>query len=67
MWQEIGSRGVGYFETVRLVVAWCELREGFRHFRSDRFRDAQLLEARYRPRPAQLRKRWEEEEDRDRC
>jgi predicted DNA-binding transcriptional regulator YafY len=52
---------IGYFETVRIVVAWCELRDGFRHFRSDRFRDAQVLDARYRPRPAQLRKRWERE------
>ncbi len=52
---------IGYFETIRLVVAWCELREGFRHFRSDRFHEANLLESRYRPRPAQLRKRWEKE------
>jgi len=50
---------IGYFETVRLVVAWCELREDFRHFRSDRFRSAIVLEARYRARPAALRKRWE--------
>jgi predicted DNA-binding transcriptional regulator YafY len=52
---------IGYFETVRIVVAWCELREGFRHFRSDRFHDAQVLETHYRLRPAQLRKRWEKE------
>lgn len=52
---------IGYFETVRLVVAWCELREDFRHFRSDRFHDAEVLETRYRQRPAQLRKRWEKE------
>lgn len=52
---------IGYFEAVRLVVAWCELREDFRHFRSDRFHDAQVLETRYRTRPAQLRKRWEKE------
>lgn len=52
---------IGYFETVRIVVAWCELRDGFRHFRSDRFQEARTLETRYRPRPAQLRKRWERE------
>lgn len=50
---------IGYFETVRMVVAWCELREDFRHFRSDRFSDARVLESRYRSKPAQLRKRWE--------
>lgn len=52
---------IGYFETVRLVVAWCELREDFRHFRSDRFHEADVLETKYRTRPAQLRKRWEKE------
>jgi predicted DNA-binding transcriptional regulator YafY len=52
---------IGYFETVRIVVAWCELRLDFRHFRSDRFHDAQVLDARYRTRPAQLRKRWEKQ------
>jgi predicted DNA-binding transcriptional regulator YafY len=52
---------IGYFETVRLVVAWCELRQDFRHFRSDRFHDAQVLDTRYRTRPAQLRKRWEKQ------
>ncbi|HYD87008.1 MAG TPA: YafY family protein [Vitreimonas sp.] len=57
---------IGYFETVRIVVAWCELREAFRHFRSDRFCAANVLEARFRPRPAQLRKRWEKE-SRGRC
>lgn len=27
---------LGYFEGLRILVAWCELREGFRHFRIDR-------------------------------
>src|ERR1700689_1250935 len=27
---------VAYWETVRLIVAWCELRQGSRHFRTDR-------------------------------
>ncbi|CZT33195.1 helix-turn-helix transcriptional regulator [Rhizobium sp. 9140] len=27
---------LGYFESLRILVAWCELRGGFRHFRIDR-------------------------------
>lgn len=27
---------LGFFERVRVVVAWCELRQGLRHFRMDR-------------------------------
>lgn len=49
---------VGYAETVRLLAAWCELREAFRHFRTDRIVAADFLEARIGGRPAQLRTRW---------
>jgi predicted DNA-binding transcriptional regulator YafY len=38
---------IGYFETVRLVAAWCELRQDFRHFRIDRIVEAAFLEDRY--------------------
>lgn len=27
---------LGFFDSVRLVMAWCELRQDFRHFRTDR-------------------------------
>jgi predicted DNA-binding transcriptional regulator YafY len=27
---------LGFFDRVRLIVAWCELRQGYRHFRVDR-------------------------------
>ncbi|TAL89668.1 MAG: YafY family transcriptional regulator [Candidimonas sp.] len=27
---------IGFFETSRLLVSWCELRDDFRHFRTDR-------------------------------
>jgi predicted DNA-binding transcriptional regulator YafY len=39
--------GVGYFDEARVVMAWCELRQGFRHFRDDRIASCQTLEARY--------------------
>ena len=38
---------IGYFEAVRLVAAWCELRQDFRHLRTDRIGQAEFLEDRY--------------------
>ena len=35
---------VAYFDRARLIVGWCELREGFRHFRTDRIVRADFLE-----------------------
>jgi predicted DNA-binding transcriptional regulator YafY len=49
---------VGYHETVRLMIAWCELRADFRSFRTDRVADAEFLEERYPERAATLRARW---------
>lgn len=49
---------VGYRETTRLLVCWCETRNDFRTFRTDRVRDAVFLDDRYPARPAQLRARW---------
>jgi predicted DNA-binding transcriptional regulator YafY len=50
--------GVGYFETTRLLLAWCELRSDFRSFRTDRVLAADFLEEAYPERPARLRARW---------
>lgn len=49
---------VGYAETVRLLAAWCELRQAFRHFRTDRILAADFLDERHAARPATLRARW---------
>jgi predicted DNA-binding transcriptional regulator YafY len=49
---------VGYAETVRLLAPWCELRQDFRHFRTDRIVTAEFLEERYGCRPGELRARW---------
>ena len=48
---------VGYAETVRLLAAWCEKREGFRHFRLDRILAADFLQDRI-GRHGQLRADW---------
>jgi predicted DNA-binding transcriptional regulator YafY len=49
---------VGYRETIRMIVAWCELREAFRTFRTDRVVDAEFLDERHGKRPAVLRGEW---------
>jgi predicted DNA-binding transcriptional regulator YafY len=49
---------IGYSEMTRMLVAWCELRQDFRHFRTDRVASADFLEERYPVRPATLRAQW---------
>jgi predicted DNA-binding transcriptional regulator YafY len=49
---------IGFAETVRLLAAWCELRQAFRHFRTDRIVEAEFLEERHGVRPSELRARW---------
>ncbi|KAF1071517.1 MAG: Bifunctional ligase/repressor BirA [Pseudomonas citronellolis] len=49
---------LGYFERVRVLVAWCELREGMRHFRVDRVQGLDELPGRYPQRRQALLKAW---------
>lgn len=49
---------IGYYETSRLIMAWCEMRTDFRSFRTDRVTAAVFTEDRYPDRPASLRARW---------
>ncbi|VVE47886.1 putative transcription repressor NiaR [Pandoraea pneumonica] len=51
---------LGFFERVRMVVAWCELRDGFRHFRADRIESMTVSEARYPRGRRTLLKAWRE-------
>jgi predicted DNA-binding transcriptional regulator YafY len=53
---------VGYFDHARVVVAWCEMREGFRHFRTDRIRSLDWIDIRYPRRRAQLLAEWRRSE-----
>ncbi len=53
---------IAYTEDVRMVAAWCELRNAFRNFRTDRIRDAAPTGAKFREPLARLRKRWEAEQ-----
>jgi predicted DNA-binding transcriptional regulator YafY len=49
---------LAYFDSSRIVAAWCELREGFRHFRTDRIDDLRVVDERYPRRRAALLKAW---------
>ncbi|MBP1871301.1 putative DNA-binding transcriptional regulator YafY [Ensifer adhaerens] len=51
---------LGFFENVRVLVAWCELRQGFRHFRTDRIWQADISETRYGRRRQVLLREWRE-------
>ncbi|MCX5513610.1 transcriptional regulator [Kaistia algarum] len=53
---------IGFFEKVRVLVAWCELRQDFRHFRTDRIESIAILDERYPSRRAGLLKTWREKE-----
>ncbi len=50
---------LGYAEAHSLLIAWCELREGFRHFRTDRILHAEVSDVPYAARRSELRRRWE--------
>jgi predicted DNA-binding transcriptional regulator YafY len=49
---------IGYLDYARMLVAWCELRRDFRHFRADRVLEAAFLEERFPERSPVLRARW---------
>ncbi len=49
---------LGFFDHVRVLIAWCELRQEIRHFRSDRVVLLQVQEQRYATRRQALLKEW---------
>jgi predicted DNA-binding transcriptional regulator YafY len=51
---------LAYFDQVDVIVAWCELRKGFRHFRADRIVLLTENAQRYPRRRATLLKEWRE-------
>lgn len=50
---------LGYAETRRVLIAWCELRQGFRQFHTDRMQFAELLDESIGEQRTQLLQRWE--------
>ena len=53
---------MAFFERVRVVVAWCELRQAFRHFRTDRMTAAELMDEPLPRRRPRLLAEWREAE-----
>lgn len=49
---------LAFFDAVRVLLGWCELRQEFRHFRTDRIVAATPLDARYPRRRQVLMKEW---------
>lgn len=58
---------IAYFDHVRMLAAWCEMRGDFRHFRTDRVVRAEFTGERYAERPARLRSRWQDSLQRRDC
>ncbi|WP_058512809.1 helix-turn-helix transcriptional regulator [Legionella santicrucis] len=49
---------IGFFDELRLMVAWCELRQDFRHFRTDRILRLSITDQKYPERRQSLLKKW---------
>ncbi len=49
---------VAYFDQVRLIVAWCESRHDFRHFRTDRVKSLERLDEKYPAQRQLLIRNW---------
>ena len=49
---------LAFYDRVRVVVAWCELRDGYRHFRTDRIVALEPVASRYPRRRSALLKEW---------
>ena len=49
---------LAFFDNIRVLVAWCELRQDFRHFRTDRIAGLQRLDERYPASRQQLLQQW---------
>ncbi len=54
---------ISYFDSQRIVVAWCELRKGFRHFRTDRINAMNVLAEKYREPRLKLLSQWKVERE----
>ena len=49
---------IGFFDKVRVMVAWCETRQDFRHFRADRMSALNATDTSYPRRRQTLLKEW---------
>ncbi|MCP5088065.1 MAG: YafY family transcriptional regulator [Rhodobacteraceae bacterium] len=52
---------IAFLDRSRYLVAWCETRSGYRHFKTDRVQELKVLGEKYPERRAVLIKAWKEE------
>lgn len=57
---------IGFYDRLRVLAAWCELRADFRHFRTDRIESADLVDERLPRGRETLLREWEKSEKSDR-
>ncbi len=50
---------IAFLDRTRYLVGWCETREDYRHFKTDRIRELKVLAEKYPGRRAALIKGWE--------
>ena len=50
---------IAFLDRTRYLVGWCETREDYRHFKTDRIRELKVLAEKYPGRRAALIKEWE--------
>ncbi len=53
---------LGFFDHACVIVAFCELRQDFRHFRADRIFDMAVIDIRYPRRRQAMLREWRERE-----
>ncbi len=56
--RRVWPMALAFYERVRILAAWCELRQGFRHFRTDRIAALAETAERYPRRRRVLMKEW---------
>ncbi|MCB9970567.1 MAG: YafY family protein [Hyphomonas sp.] len=58
---------IAYSEDIRMICAWCEMREDFRHFRTDRVTQMSLSDDRFPERVQTLQRRWKAQREAERA
>lgn len=56
--RKIWPIAISYFDAQRIIIGWCELRQDFRHFRTDRMLAAETHQEKYPERRKALLQRW---------
>ena len=51
---------IAFLDRTRYLVAWCEMRKGYRHFKTDRIKELKVLAEKYPGRRAAMIKEWED-------